>query len=163
MNSTHIASSVLYYNITDDFANWSLTEKAEWIISWPLHLFYMFGTYWNKGGWHHIFSIIFQKNCISIFAVVVLQTIARLLKFLRSNQLVWWFGKIVLFPDNWLFVFHMLLNQRVGLKRESIDAWCRFSNWNFFFKKKILHIKSGMGNNVLVYHFFGFFEIKIFY
>ena len=33
----------------------------------------------------------------------------------------------------------------------------------FFSKKKILHIKSGMGNNVLVYHFFGFFETKFFF
>ena len=31
------------------------------------------------------------------------------------------------------------------------------------FQKKNLHIKPGIGNNVLVYHFFGFFEIKIFY
>ena len=30
------------------------------------------------------------------------------------------------------------------------------------FKKKILHIKPGIGNNVLVYHFFGFIEIKKF-
>ena len=57
-------------------------------ISIWLHLFHMLGEYIEILKDTGITYSLFQKNCISIFAVVVLQTITRLLKISRSNQLV---------------------------------------------------------------------------
>ena len=67
-------------------------------ISIWLHLFHMLGEYIEILKDTGITYSLFQKNCISIFAVVVLQTITRLLKISRSNQLVRCLGNM-----SWLF------------------------------------------------------------